>query len=108
MIFSGYEVDKLGNIINTDKSNLDCMKILCEQTTGHKYNIVNKRCNDIEVTFFRNSQCESDFGVEIYYYKPGTWDIKYSRIYRDLDKVPHKYQPWSAYMQTFHKQVFGN
>ena len=106
MKFKNYEVDSSGHIIGKDKSNLDCTKISCKETSGHAYNIVSERKNNIELTYFQNPEDVKETGVEIYYYDPYTWDIKYSRMYRNVDLVPKKHRKWAEHMQSFHKTIF--
>jgi len=109
IMFKGYQVDICGRIINTIKSNLDCEHINCPQTSRHSANIVTKRANDVEVTYFEDQ--DNNYGVEVYFFKSGTEDIKYSRVYRGLNEImrmPTKYKETVVFLMGRHDELFKN
>ena len=102
-VFKGHEVDQCGRIISTVKNNLDCEHINCPQTSGHFANIVTKRVNDVEVTYYED---QGRWGAEVYFYKPGTHDIKYSRNYKSFKGLPKKYEETVDNLVAKHNRLF--
>ena len=101
--FKGYQVDECGVIINTLKPNLNCEHINCTSTTGHRANIVTKRTNDVEVTYYKD---KDRWGAEVYFFKKGTHEIKYSRNYQFLKGLPRKYEEIVSQLIFRHSQLF--
>lgn len=86
--------------------DLNRKKVCSPETTGHKDNIVSQRIGNVEVTFYKLNDGSERCGVEVYHYKSGTWDIKYSRNY-PLKKVPRKYRKLVKELMIFHKKCFS-
>jgi len=102
-IFKGYQVDVCGRIVNTIKPNLDCEHINCPETSGHFTNIVTIRKNNVEVTYYEDQE---RYGSEIYFFKPGTYNIKYSRCYKSLQGLPKKYEETVNKLIKKHHKLF--
>jgi hypothetical protein len=101
--FNGYEVDECGRIVDTIKSNGDCQHINCMETTGHPANIVTLRKDDVEITYYKD---QGRYGSEVYFFKQGTWDIKYSRNYPNLNGLPKKYDDTVIELSNLHRKIF--
>ena len=103
-IFKGYEVDNCGRVINTFKGNLDCEYILGPETSSHFTKIVCIRKNDVKVTLSKDDN--KNIRHEIYFFKPFTYDIKYSRVY-DQSKLPSKYNSIAKQLEEKYNEIYG-
>ena len=103
-IFKGFEVDQLGRILSTI-DGLNCEHINCPATTGHLANIVSHRKNDVEITYYEH---QHGYGAEVYFFKLGTHNIKYSRNYSSLRGLPKKYEEIVDNLRERHILIFKN
>lgn len=92
MKFNGFEINVIGQISDSIKDEYNYENINNQETTGHINDLYTKRMGNIEITVYKDPLDPTFFGSEIYYYKPQSSDIKYSRNYPKFDNFPAKYE----------------